>query len=1094
MPSLYESTVNTGEVSSSNFTTLYNASGLAVPNAGAGSITGNLNVGGNLTVQGTSLLQGAVTLGSTLSTPNYTFPLPDGTTDQVLVTDGSGNLYWTDVSAIPGAAYSIQANTVSGGANLTLVDSAGGTDSVKFASGTNITVSRTDENTITISSSADEIPDGTAAGEVLVWDGSAWTANNEVTSLTAADRLTVEYKDSNTARGSSAIFRRNYASTAYTTGLPSGIALQFDSDSQVPTTQGAVGALYDAAKPSIFGSTSIDNFTNSIRVFDINSTDVAFNGTNLVLNSNFAGTTPTANAVIGVERGSVETNATLTWDETQDRWEFNNPLEVQGQITGTTNLDLNGDTVVLRSGSPTQGNAQIIVNRGASPDARLTWNDTQDRWEFNESLFGGTTAESPAQFERKVTSAEINNAFESKSALRLTERVTDAVSNATDQGGTGIVFSRASGTTPGSTEAAYGLISSRYFGTTNTADIALQWTNDNFSEPTPGSFPGTYTLLRAGSNNSNFLNNSLFVDYSSEGTASVATSITGGNTLVFPTAHGFTTGERIYYTSTTQNGLTQNTYYYVLAAGLTTTQCRIGLTVNASALALTNGTGLTLTFRELINRVGVNIGTPNYTLDVNGDANVSGDIYVSGYQIDINSPAAGQVITFNGTKFINDNKVSSTNGADRFVTEYQNNDAGINAALFVRKNYTATPFTNGDGTSIVFQVDSDSQALASYARVDAGYSSTLPGIGFRTSTDNFTTSTLVADFNTAAAIISGTTFTLNSDLTGAPTENAQIIVNRGSSTDASLTWDEGLDQWQFTNDLLVAGDLAVNGGDITTILGTGNLFNTNATTVNIGNAATIEVNLGATSAGRVQIKSPELDLNGGLLVFRSETTGTPTQNAEIRVERGTSADASLTWDESQDRWEFNNALEVQGQITGNTNLDLNGNTILIRSGASVDGDAFITVDRGPGIAEIKWDSATDRWQTSVDGTTYLNIPNQNLDLTSDVTFSSINLDGIAVTNTFTTTRTSTAQFTVDQTLRNTIKAMVFMQRGTDSHTLEILIMRTPTDAMITTYGEMYTTAPLATFTADLSGGQIRILATPTSATSTTFSTVRTALT
>jgi len=177
MPSLYESTVNTGEVSSSNFTTLYNASGLAVPNAGAGQITGNLNVGGNLTVQGSTFLVGEVTLQSTLSLPNYTFPLPDGTTDQVMVTDGNGNLTWVDVTAIPGADYNISATTATGGANLTLANTAGFSDSVKFAAGTNMSIVRTDANTITISTVADNIPDGTANGQMLVWEGGAWTVN-----------------------------------------------------------------------------------------------------------------------------------------------------------------------------------------------------------------------------------------------------------------------------------------------------------------------------------------------------------------------------------------------------------------------------------------------------------------------------------------------------------------------------------------------------------------------------------------------------------------------------------------------------------------------------------------------------------------------------------------------------------------------------------------------------------------------------------------------------------------------------------------------------------------------------------------------------
>ena len=40
MPSLYDTTATVGEVSSSNFTTLYNSSGLSAPNAGGGAVGG----------------------------------------------------------------------------------------------------------------------------------------------------------------------------------------------------------------------------------------------------------------------------------------------------------------------------------------------------------------------------------------------------------------------------------------------------------------------------------------------------------------------------------------------------------------------------------------------------------------------------------------------------------------------------------------------------------------------------------------------------------------------------------------------------------------------------------------------------------------------------------------------------------------------------------------------------------------------------------------------------------------------------------------------------------------------------------------------
>ena len=58
------------------------------------------------------------------------------------------------------------------------------------------------------------------------------------------------------------------------------------------------------------------------------------------------------------------------------------------------------------------------------------------------------------------------------------------------------------------------------------------------------------------------------------------------------------------------------------------------------------------------------------------------------------------------------------------------------------------------------------------------------------------------------------------------------------------------------------------------------------------------------------------------------------------------------------------------------------------------------------------------------------------------------------------------------------------------HVLEALAFRKGTTAYLTTYGEMYTNAALATFTADVSGGATRIIATPASTNSTTFKVAR----
>ncbi len=118
---------------------------------------------------------------------------------------------WVEASIFTPTTYDLTANSTTGGANITLGGSDLSTDNIKIASGTNITVTRTDANTITLSSTAytgdvtgnvtgnltgnaDTVTNGVyttssitaladvdtesvapTTGQALVWDGSNWT-------------------------------------------------------------------------------------------------------------------------------------------------------------------------------------------------------------------------------------------------------------------------------------------------------------------------------------------------------------------------------------------------------------------------------------------------------------------------------------------------------------------------------------------------------------------------------------------------------------------------------------------------------------------------------------------------------------------------------------------------------------------------------------------------------------------------------------------------------------------------------------------------------------------------------------------------------
>jgi hypothetical protein len=55
-------------------------------------------------------------------------------------------------------------------------------------------------------------------------------------------------------------------------------------------------------------------------------------------------------------------------------------------------------------------------------------------------------------------------------------------------------------------------------------------------------------------------------------------------------------------------------------------------------------------------------------------------------------------------------------------------------------------------------------------------------------------------FGSATLDVDNYKITLNASVTGAPTLNGEIEVNRGSSTDVRIRWNESLDLWEYTND------------------------------------------------------------------------------------------------------------------------------------------------------------------------------------------------------------------------------------------------------------------------------------------------------
>jgi hypothetical protein len=115
--------------------------------------------------------------------------------------------------------------------------------------------------------------------------------------------------------------------------------------------------------------------------------------------------------------------------------------------------------------------------------------------------------------------------------------------------------------------------------------------------------------------------------------------------------------------------------------------------------------------------------------------------------------------------------------------------------------------------------------------------------------------------------------------------------------------------------------------------------------------------------------------------------------------------------------------------------------------------------------------------------------------TAEVNVNVLTVDNRSSIETTLLTTTSVATIPIAGTVRNVMKCVISVVDNVtgERQALEALALEKGTTAYLTTYAEMNSGVVLATFSADVSAGTLRVLATPTSTNSTTFNVVRTSL-
>ena len=348
--------------------------------------------------------------------------------------------------------------------------------------------------------------------------------------------------------------------------------------------------------------------------------------------------------------------------------------------------------------------------------------------------------------------------------------------------------------------------------------------------------------------------------------------------------------------------------------------------------------------------------------------------------------------------------------------------------------------------------------------------------------------------NGAGYITSSGTAALSQGLTGTPS----IVVGVSTATKSHVGVDTGVygEELVVTGDARVTGILTIGTGSITLDPTAKQLRGLEEIVIGIANTITIKqdakgeieftdavgtpksVGIGTTvsinTSGIITATTFVGALTGNVTGDASGNAGTATKLATARTIGGVSFDGSAN-------------INLPG-VNSDGNQDTTGNAATSTLAVSAQG---LTGSPNITVTDVQAVDAIISGNLSVAGT--ITSLDQNDILATGIITASSGVDlgdpGIVTlsSNTLTTTSTSTDTVaSISATVNRSATFQVQVTRGTQYHMTTINMIHDGTQAFISEYGTIRTGQSLATFSADISGGNLRLRVTPTSSTSTVF--------
>jgi hypothetical protein len=237
-----------------------------------------------------------------------------------------------------------------------------------------------------------------------------------------------------------------------------------------------------------------------------------------------------------------------------------------------------------------------------------------------------------------------------------------------------------------------------------------------------------------------------------------------------------------------------------------------GTSAGSSANGASGNVLLSLGTGAFTSTNNLNFNTSSNELTVNGKLTVTGLIDPTGLELTPQSSNPVSGATAGNTLWLDSgNSNALMQGSTKVLVQ---GDADNSDFSLVGLNDTPANFTSAAGK--ILNVNSGANAvefttLSSLLNTDMGGDFTIGSQSDDTATfsgdlivsGDLTVSGTTTTVNTDVLNVADNIIILNSDVTGAPSQDAGIQVERGTSTNVQFVWKEANDRWQFDNSVYV---------------------------------------------------------------------------------------------------------------------------------------------------------------------------------------------------------------------------------------------------------------------------------------------------